>query len=56
METITIRLPKGMREALHVLSKAQNRSLNGQVVEELRKALHRSPKPIPQNTIEKEEK
>lgn len=51
VDTMTIRLPDGMRDELHILSKANNRSMNGQVVEELRKAIKRSkspsrPKPI----------
>lgn len=45
VETMTIRLPEGMRDDLHSLSKANNRSMNGQVVEELRKAIKRSKAP-----------
>lgn len=45
-ETITIRLPDGMREKLRLLSEANNRSMNGQVIEVLQKAIDASiPKP-----------
>jgi predicted DNA-binding protein len=40
-ETMTIRMPVGMRDELHKLAKANNRTLNGQVIEELSKAIKR---------------
>lgn len=40
-ETMTIRMPVGMRDDLHKLAKANNRNLNGQVIEELSKAIKR---------------
>lgn len=46
-ETITIRLPEGMREKLRLLSQANNRSMNGQVVEVLQKAIDNHPIPKP---------
>lgn len=38
-EAMTIRMPPGMRDDLHKLAKASNRTLNSQVVEELSKAI-----------------
>jgi hypothetical protein len=55
-DNINIRMPFGLREGLRALSKANNRSMNGQVVDLIQSAVASSPKPIPQNTIEKEEK
>lgn len=40
-EAMTIRMPAGMRGDLHKLAKANNRTLNGQVIEELSKAIKR---------------
>jgi hypothetical protein len=34
-------MPVGMRDDLHKLAKANNRTLNGQVIEELGKAIKR---------------
>lgn len=52
-ETITIRLPGGMLNGIHDLSKANNRSMNGQVVEELRKAIDRHSKVLKSKEGEK---
>lgn len=40
-ETMTIRMPAGMLKEIHALAKANNRNLNGQVVEEMSKAIKR---------------
>jgi len=52
-EPLLVRLPLGMKARLAASSQANNRSMNGQIVSVLDQYL---PKPIPQNTIEKEEK
>ncbi len=45
-DNLNIRLPVGMREGLRALSKLNNRSMNGQVIEVLQKAIDASiPKP-----------
>lgn len=40
-DTMTIRMPAGMLKEIHSLAKANNRNMNGQVVEEMRKAIKR---------------
>ena len=40
-ETISIRLPDGMRKQLHELSDANNNSINREVVEMIRRAIKR---------------
>lgn len=43
---LTIRINEEMREKLRILSQANNRSMNGQVIEVLQKAIDASiPKP-----------
>lgn len=45
VEVVTLRLPAGMRENLMDIARANKTSMNGQVVEELRKAIKRSKAP-----------
>lgn len=41
VDTITIRLPDGMRPDLHLVAESNNNSVNREVVELIRKAIKR---------------